>query len=68
MRGININYFYTSININQMTQYCHADEDLRDRASPDQAQPSTRMTQSMTLDQGLGQDPPLVSASESIIP
>jgi len=44
------------------------DEDLRDRASLDQAQPSRRMTQSMTQDLGLGQDQPLASASEPIIP
>jgi len=44
------------------------DEDLRDRASPKQAQPSRKMTQSMTQDPGLGQDPPLASASEHIIP
>jgi len=46
----------------------NANEDLRDRASTDQAQPSRRMTWSMTLDPRLGQDPPLASASEPIIP
>jgi len=44
------------------------DEDLRDSAPTDQAQPSRRMTRSMTQDPGLGQDTPLASASEPIIP
>jgi len=44
------------------------DEDLRDRASIDQAQPSRRIIRSMTQDPGLGEDPPLASASEPIIP
>jgi len=35
------------------------DEALRDRASPELAQPSRRMTQSMTQNPGLGQDHPL---------
>jgi len=45
-----------------------SDKDLGDRASPDQAQPSRRMTQSKTQDQGLGQDPPQANASEPINP
>jgi len=49
-------------------RYVSHDEDLRDRASPDQAQPSRRMTWSMTQDPGLGEDPPLASASKPIIP
>jgi len=39
------------------------DEDLRESAHIDQAQPSRRMTQSMTQDTGLGQDPLLTNAS-----
>ena len=42
------------------------DEDLRDRAFHDQAQPSRRMTQSMTQDPRLGQDHPLASSLEPI--
>ena len=42
------------------------DEDLRDRAPTDQAQPSKRMTWSMTHDPGLDQDPSLANASEPI--
>jgi len=30
MRGININDFYTSININQRTQYCHANQNTKE--------------------------------------
>jgi len=44
------------------------DEDLRDSASIGQAQPSRRMTRSMTPNSRLGQDPPLAGASEPIIP
>jgi len=44
------------------------DEDLRDSAPTNQAQPSRTMTRSMTQDLGLGQDPPLANASEPIIP
>jgi len=44
------------------------DEDLKDIAFSDQAQPSRRMTQSMTQDPRLGQDHPLACASEPIIP
>jgi len=44
------------------------DEDMRDSAPIEPAQPSIRMTRSMTQDLGLGQDPPLASASEPIIP
>jgi len=44
------------------------DEDLREKAYPDQAQPFKRMTRSKTQDPGLGQDHPLASASEPIIP
>jgi len=29
MRGININDFYTGININQITQYCHANQNTK---------------------------------------
>jgi len=39
------------------------DEDLREGAPTDQAQPSRRMTQSMTHDTRLGQDPPLANSS-----
>jgi len=45
-----------------------SDEDLKDKASPGQAQHSKRMTQSMTHDPGLGQDHPLASALQPIIP
>jgi len=31
MRGININDFYTSMNINQMTQYYHANQNTKER-------------------------------------
>jgi len=44
------------------------DENLRDRASPKVAQPSKRMTRSMTQDPGIGQDHPLANASTPIIP
>jgi len=40
---------------------------MRESAPIDQAQPSRRMTWSMTQDLGLSQDPPLASASEAII-
>jgi len=30
MRGININDFYTDININQRTQYCHANQNTKE--------------------------------------
>jgi len=30
MRGININDFYTGININQMTQYCYANKNTKE--------------------------------------
>jgi len=51
-----------------MNSKCLFDEDLRDKASSDQAQPSRRMARSMTQDLGLGQDHPQTSASEPIIP
>jgi len=41
-----------------------ANEDLRDGATPNQAQPSRRMTRSMKQDPRLGQDKPLASTSE----
>jgi len=44
------------------------DEDLRESAPTDQAQPSKRMTQSMTHDTGLGQDPLLANASAPSLP
>jgi len=30
MRGININDFYTGININQRIQYCHANQNTKE--------------------------------------
>jgi len=44
------------------------DDDLRDRASPELAQPSRRIIQSMTQEPGLGQDHSLASALKPIIP
>jgi len=43
-------------------------KDLGDITFPDQAQPSRKMTQSMTQDPGLGYDHSLASASKLIIP
>jgi len=43
-------------------------ETLRDRASPELAQPLRRMTWSMIQDPWLGHDHSLASASEPIIP
>jgi len=43
------------------------DGTLRDRATNELTQPSSRMTMSMTQDPGLGQDQSIASASEAII-
>ena len=45
-----------------------SDEVPRDRAFPKLAQPFRRKARSMTQDPGLGQDHPLASVSEPIIP
>jgi len=45
-----------------------SDETLSDRATIELAQPSKRMSRSMTQDQGLGQTQPRASASEPLIP
>jgi len=47
---------------------CPCDEDLRDSTPTNQAQPSKRMTRSMTQDLGLGQDPPLVMLQRLVLP